>query len=387
MRDSDSTKLRPIDAFVKYFLDVKPYHTKLLEVVERYKFSEVVDVTITDAMFAHITYINSPLCKAVGWGLIFDECGFSNDNCCDLFQCLGGYGLIWDNSDLVLQATIQETFQDEDRLSFDGNLTFDRRLQILQIDNSSLILKGNRTVDFIYHKLFLIAPFNVYQIVSFGTNTFEVSGNLTSELQYKREFRITGTRGLDGRYGVSSTSYSQADDTTTVTIAGNRVLSGTISDGYFETESRPKNQGFYPVADAALNGDGDTVVTLRDGYTFPTPSSENNGSVQLRTGLIAPRRIWLSSDLDETNREYRIADSYYDITANQTHVILAEQLWEGESYDVLSMYGYITNPGFDADELCDAPKPTNIHVVMGEKLVINVISDSGDPPAFYIGLI
>ena len=35
MKDSDFAKLRPIDAFVKYFLDVKPYHTKLLEVIER----------------------------------------------------------------------------------------------------------------------------------------------------------------------------------------------------------------------------------------------------------------------------------------------------------------------------------------------------------------
>jgi hypothetical protein len=69
---------RPIDSFVKYFLDIKPYHTKILEVVERYEFAETIEVDIKEKFDLLHTFANNPLCKGVGYGLDFDdECGFS----------------------------------------------------------------------------------------------------------------------------------------------------------------------------------------------------------------------------------------------------------------------------------------------------------------------
>jgi hypothetical protein len=421
MADTKTTKLRPIDAFVKYFLDVKPYHTKLLEVVERYKFTEEMAVGIIDTMFAKVKYVNTPLCRPVGWGLVFDECGFSNDNCCDLFQCLGGYGIIWDNSDLVASHTIEEFDTTADEIVLDGNLTFDRRLEIIKVNTDTIIVRGDHLADFNNHRLFLIAPFNVYSIVSLTGNKVTVTGNREQELLTKREFRIRGTNSADGLYGVRLAVYDESSDTTQITIAGNRTLSGDIFDGYIETETSPQNQGFYQVSSASLQT-GKTVVRLRPGTSFPVQGTVNMGSVQLRTGFIAPRQIWLTRQqapqslaipqgitfatptpspsgeepspsptpsatptptptpappAEVDMYEYRIADAYYNISTNKTHIVLAEQLERIDDPDFVPgearLYGYMTTSGYDNNEECDAPKPTNIHTLFGETLLIRII--------------
>ena len=59
---------RPIDSFVKYFLDVKPYHTKILEIVERYLIDEDVNISIKENIFFRIPpkrkYVKSELMAA-----------------------------------------------------------------------------------------------------------------------------------------------------------------------------------------------------------------------------------------------------------------------------------------------------------------------------------
>lgn len=376
--NSQTTTIRPIDAFIKYFLDVKPYHTKLLEVIERYKFDEAMQVDIAEAVFTTASYVNKPLCRQVGWGLVFDECGFSNDSCCDLFQCLGGYGIIWDNSELVATYPIQSMDLVSDELIFEGDYTFDRRLEILKIEHNQVTLRGDKSAYFADHRLFLIAPFNVYTILSAGNKIVNIPGNHVSELLAKQEFRISGTRGLNGQFGVSDATYDESSDITTITIAGNRNLVGIVNGGYVETEAQNMNQGFYQVADVQVEY-GNTVITVRD--TFPVNTYANNGSLQLRTGMMAPRHIWLRDASTNVMVEYRIADEYYDLTNNRTHVVVAEFLEHHDQEFVPTearIYGYMNAAGFDGDEECDRPKPTNIHVVLGESLEMRIIS--GEPP-------
>ena len=375
MKDSDFAKLRPIDAFVKYFLDVKPYHTKLLEVIERYKFNETLMVDVTDSMFTNIIYKNKPLCRQVGWGLVFDDCGFSNDSCCDLFQCLGGYGIIWDNSDLIATHTLEYVNTETDELVIDGDFTFDRRLEILNIEGGSMKLRGDRTADFASHKLFLIAPFNVYSVVSASLNVIRVQGDVAAELNTKKEFKLSFTQGRDGLYGVADARYDALDDVTVLTVAGAVNFSVDVTGAYIETESHASNQGFYQVDHTTLEG-GNTVVFLKAGRHFPVVTNSNNGSVQLRTGLAPPRHIWLDGTSGE--REYRIADSFYNVTTGKTHIVLADQLFSGETYTSLKMYGYMANAGFDNDEECSAPKPTNIHAVIGERLVMRILEAASE---------
>ena len=379
MRDSDSNKLRPIDAFVKYFLDVKPYHTKLLEVVERYKFAEEINVNVSDSLFTKISYRNTPLCKAVGFGLIFDECGFSSDNCCDLFQCLGGYGVIWDNSDLVAQHDIVSVDAAADEIIFAGDHSFDRRLEILQVNADSVVLRGIHTEEFLSHRLFLIAPFNVRNILSATQNVITIAGDVANELNAKKEIRVNGTQGRDGMYGVSNAVYDPDEGITSITVAGAANFNVDVTGAYIETETQARNQGFYPV-DRAEVVNGNTYVYTRPGHGFATQTTSDNGSLQLRTGFTAPRHVWLL-DNNGAEREYRIAETYYNVTTGNTHVVLADQLFEGETYTQIRLYGYITNAGFDADELCDRPKPTNVHATLGEKLVLRVVIKSVPEPS------
>jgi len=370
MKDSDLVKLRPIDAFVKYFLDVKPYHTKLLEVIERYKFNETLMVDVTDSMYTNIIYKNTPLCRQVGWGLVFDDCGFSNDSCCDLFQCLGGYGIIWDNSDLIGTHTLEHVNTETDELIIDGDFTFDRRLEILNVEGGSLTLRGDHAAVFESHRLFLIAPFNVYSVVSANLNVIKVQGDVAGELKTKKEFKLNGSQGRDGLFGVSDASYDAIEGVTVVTVAGSVNFSVGVTDAYIETESHARNQGFYQV-DHTVVEQGNTIVFLKAGRTFPVVTNSNNGSVQLRTALTPPRHIWLAGTSGE--REYRIADSFYNVSTGKTHIVLADQLFSGETYTSAKMYGYMTNAGFDNDEECSAPKPTNIHAVIGERLVMRIL--------------
>jgi hypothetical protein len=371
MRTSDSNKLRPIDAFVKYFLDVKPYHTKILEVVERYKFAETITVDITDTMFASAAYRNTPLCRPVGFGLIYDSCGFSNDSCCDLFQCLGGYGIIWDNSDLVATYPIKDIITEYDELIVNGNLTADLRLEIIRIDTDRVVLRGDKTAYFATQKLFLIAPFNVHQIDSISGNQVVLLGDVSTEMNYKKEFRISGTASANGLYGVSSALYDPNNEVTVITLAGDYNLGGSVWNGYVETETQPKNQGFYAVASVEYDGNQTTVI-VSPNTPLKTPSYVNSGSVQLRTGLTSPRRIWLTTNGEiPVELEYRITDSWYEISTHTTHIITAEQLFVGEMYNNIKLYGYMTGAGFDGEEECDAPKPTNIHTLFGERLKIS----------------
>jgi hypothetical protein len=180
---------KPLDALLKYFLDVKPYHTKLLEVIERYKFNEAISVGIEESHNFDIIKKNLALCGPVGFGLVWDEeCGFDAVECCDLFECIGGYGLIFDNSDLLVDLPIQSIDQDKN-IIVSGNHLFDRTYQIKNISSSNtLILSGDYTSVFNIHKLFLVVPYYTFDIVNISENSFFLSGNKVSEIKNRKDF-------------------------------------------------------------------------------------------------------------------------------------------------------------------------------------------------------
>lgn len=374
MRDSDYN-IKPIDAFVEYVEEVKPYHTKLLEIVERYHFTDDISVNISENLFKGIKYQNTPLCRPVGWGLVYDSCGYSSDSCCDLFQCIGGYGLIFDNSDLLGQHTIIGIDKSADVVSVPGNWIYDRRIEILSIQGNMAILKGNRTADFINHNLFLIAPFNVHSIVNYTQDSIILEGNRVTEFNLKKEFRVVGTRGLDGEYGVASVTYDEVNHVTKIKVAGNHNFQPiSINGGYVETEASPQNQGAY-IVDTVLFDGTNTIVRIKNG-SFPVNTNKNTGSVQLRTALLAPRHVWLKDGATGEMLEFRIADSFYNVLADQTYIVVAEMLDNVEmtfNPTEVRLHGYMTTAGYDNDEECDRPKEENIHTTFGEKLVIRII--------------
>src|SRR5690625_1681741 len=137
MANKLTTILDPLDSYIEYFKESKPYHTKILEIVETYEFEECICVHMEEDVLKHIGIENDPLCEETGFGLVFDdECGYDAIDCCSLFDCYGGYGFIFDNSDLVFEHAItlvgndDDTSQDGAYLELEGNHTTDLRIPI-----------------------------------------------------------------------------------------------------------------------------------------------------------------------------------------------------------------------------------------------------------------
>jgi len=220
--------LSPIDAFVSFFKDVKPYHTKLLEIVQRYNFNETIDVLTSESLFRNITFANTPLCKPAGFGVDFDdECGFDNDECCDLFQCLGGYGVIYDNSDLLISAPLQSVNAVNDTITLSGDYTYDTKINIKSVpDNKTIVVTGDLQSLFQINNLFLIVPAQVFPIVTTSANQITISGNHVVNITAQGRIRLYGAAENTGKYDVVVASYLSATNQTVVEIPS--VSAGTI---------------------------------------------------------------------------------------------------------------------------------------------------------------
>jgi hypothetical protein len=361
---------RPIDAFVKYFLDVKPYHTKLLEVIEIYRFRDDVNVTFVENRFMDIIIRNKPLCVGSGWGLEWDdECGFDALECCDLFDCTGGYGLIYDNSDLLSSAAITTQVTAEDKIIVPGNLTVDTRVQVLDIVNSTtLTVTGDYSTLFNTHKIFLVVPYKTLAIVSSSdAGTFTVVGNHVADFIGRGEFRVYGSELDDRLYSVTGAEYVILDNRTIVTVAQDDVNTVPSGVGFIELRVGSKNNGAYEVETVTYDGTV-TTVTVNNKNNFDYTNETIFGSVMFRTAMIPNRRVWLKETATDELTEFKIVNTYYDSDTNSTEIVFAEKIIT--DYNEVRLYGYNFGAGFDGNEECSIPKPQNIHVHIGEYLNI-----------------
>jgi hypothetical protein len=370
---------RPIDAFVKYFLTVKPYHTKILEVIEAYKIVEEMTIDFIESKNIQIEIKNKPLCVGSGWGLEWDEeCGFDAIECCDLFDCIGGFGLIYDNSDLLVTESIVSQNNTEDKVILNGNHLHDEHVQILNITNSNtLIVSGNKTALFNTHKIFLIIPYKTLNILSSDDKKFIVSGNHVSDFINRGEFLVFDTNNDDGVYSVTSAEYNISLNQTTVFVAQENISTNPMGGGFIKLKSKNKNNGAYQVQSVIFDG-ANTVVTVNNTNTFEHLNETVFGSVVFRTALIPNRRVWLRTVSDQELIEYKIVNSYYNSNNNTTEIIFAEKLYT--DFDQIRLYGYSFGAGYDGFEECSVPKPQNIHVNIGEFLQIQIQNVIVIPP-------
>lgn len=374
------TTLRPIDSFRQYFLDVKPYHTKILEVVEKYNFQEDLPVNIEESIFFNIEYKNDPLCKTVGYGFVWDEeCGFDAVDCCDLFDCIGGYGLIFDNSDLVVSIPINTVNADMDTVVVPGNHVYDVKNQIDSIPAyDTIIVNGDLTPYFAYHKLFVILPVRTLYVVENTAGEIKIKGNYAAELVNERVFKLYNTSEDDGLYNVIQASYDSIFDLTTIVLADSQQVTPDLSNGIIEYNIGTKNNGAYLVDSHSFDGTSTTITlnsTTNVSFTNTT-EGRNHGSIQLRTGLSPGRYI----DLDVGNDSdgvYKILQSSYSGNSNETTVYVASDILHDAVGGWVRMYGYVNEGGFDGDGECSTPKHSNIKVGISERLVIEVVG----PPA------
>lgn len=400
----DSKITRPIDSFIKYFGDIKPYHTKILEIVEQYIFREDISIETQEKYHINAVIQNDPLCDAVGFGLKFDsECGFDALDCCDLFDCVGGYGLIFDNSDLLKQVDISEItpyiptyngdvstpFESDDisdtfsRIIISGSHVEDTFLNIKSIPSTNtIIVSGNQSEYFTNHKLFWVVPKNIYPIVSHSGYEIVISGNHKDQLEEKNKFHIQDGGYNDGLYGVASVSYSnnQTKIITDIEAKGN-ILGNILID------SSTKNNALYQILDFSIV-DGDTKLVLHpDTLARMLDSDVNNkhGSIQLRTGFIPNRKARLVhraeyEPYDDQDAEWKIVQAWVQEYNGgiETVVILDGGLgglgrYTSAGYSTLCLYGYETGAGFDGENECSESKPHNIGISLSEFLSIEAI--------------
>lgn len=372
--DANNGISKPIDSLISYIRDIKPYHTKFLEIIEKYNFSEEMFVNIEERLLTTIQIINDPLCKPVGYGLEWDEeCGFDPLNCCDLFECIGGYGLIFDNSDILVSLSINAVDTTLGTVTVSGDHRADIKLSIDSIPtNNTIVVDGDQTTLFGTHKLFLVVPKKTYAILEATATTFTIQGEHTDQFNSNPEFSVTSDRYNTGTYSVVSAVLSSGN--TVITVSGGGLTPSVADLGIIESDFNSKNQGPYQVLSS--NYDGlKTTITLIPSQTFDfTDTTElgKHGSIQLRTGLVSPRRIYLQGNSVDNDRDYKISATSYDPVTNETTLTLVGTLFDNSTTGTVDLIGYSFGAGFDGYEECSPPKPTNIHTSFSEYLDIVV---------------
>lgn len=428
---------RPIDAFVQYFLDVKPYHTKILEIVEQYKFFDDIAINIQENSFFYEQFINDPICDEVGFGLDFDdECGFSSPSCCSSFDCIGGFGLVYDNSDLLASAIVSSANETDGSITVIGDHRYDTYFQIKEVTANSVSVYGDARplLDLGTHILFLVSPIKTVDILEVASNGLWISGNLTNSLEFTSEITIQRSQGNDGVYPVTGASYDVSTDRTFIAIQQDaNLFQGSYNDngnGILIFDSNTKNNGVYQrngyVYQApTINNPEVTIITLHDETPILLPDEINHGSVVFKTGMTQGRQIWLndgSSDFSAMSETRIVETSYFldTVTGDETTTLILEvasspsstaetsidlsevlinqaedaiessqadqQLPITTNFDLSSittveLRGYFFGAGFDSVEECLPPIHSNVQTAFTEYLQINIISE--EPELLY----
>lgn len=368
--------IRPIDAFKKYFLDVKPYHTKILETVERYAFEEDLPLIISESIMFHIAYKNDPLCRVVGYGYIWDgECGFDAVDCCDLFDCLGGFGIVFDNSALVNQLNINSVESATDVIRVGGNHVYDVRGQVDSIPTHNTIqIFGDYTPYFAYQKIFLIVPVKTMEVIANTETQIFVSGNHVNILNNEKKFKLYNTGKDDGLYNVITAEYDTPTNRTIITISENQAIVPDLTNAFIEFKIGSRNNGAYRAKSVTYDGSVTTIVLSEDTPLAFTNTTEgdNHGSIQLRTGMRPGREIEVEETETSVDGVYTIIRSDFEPNSNETVIYLNRDIDEDAVQGVIKMYGYVHGAGFDGPADCSTPKHMHIKVGIAEKLIIEV---------------
>lgn len=371
-----------IQAFQDYFLSVKPFHTKILNILQRYAFFDIVNASIPDSIQFNIDVANSPLCKQVGFGISFDDCcGFSATQCCDLFSCIGGFGIIFDNSILTNSQNLLSVNGMNGTFIVPGNQTYDTRIQILSyVSSNSISVAGDQTAYLNKNQLFYIIPYNVYNINTYTTNSIILNGNFALQINQRKEVIIYGSGINDGTFYVISSIYNPENNTTSVVLdTSNKQLYPNITNMMvqFKQTVATYNDGLYQSISATFNGIN-TVVTLNSNVNKINFLNSSPGSILLHTGFLQNRIVTIENN-NSNNGDYSIQFSSYDYNTNQTTVQTNTYLNENFEYvsgniqPSANLYGYLTGPGFDGTPECNIPKDFNINTSLSEKLNIQII--------------
>lgn len=387
----------PLDAFVEYFLDAKPYHTKLLEIIETYRINESMIVKMKESVLKEITIINDPLCKLVGFGVNYDDnCGYDALSCCDLFDCVpAGYGFVFDNSDLLVSEQVEAVNTQDNFVTIRGNYTADKRIPITEIpSNDTVTVKGDKTAVFQKHKIFLVTDVQQFTVKNNTDNTISIEGDHYNFFKNRNKFHIIGTdTPYNKTYYYYELEYDPITDMTNFSLSypiSTETSSNLIEDSLqglpisVKNSNNPNtinysnpNLGIFQVTGVSYDSGNDkTTITVNAPHTqFNVLSSELTqyqlGSIQIREGLKFPRFLSLNETGNSNQNDHKILFSIYDHSTNTTALHLSGDISAyNETGLMVEFFGYFFDSGFDPNEECSTPKDTNIHTGLQERLQI-----------------
>lgn len=390
-----SNKLRltnsPTDAFVQFFLDSKPYHTKLLEIVETYTFSEEMVVKFEELLEKEVCIENDPLCKPTGFGLVYDDtCGYDAIDCCSLFDCFGGYGIIFDNNDQLLDLEVVSYQVNDDDLTESyievlGNRLTDKRLPIKKIESGKLYFEGDVTNYFNVHKTFLIVNVQQFTIVDNTEDEIQISGDHASFFSGKHEAFILNTNIPNTQIFFNTVEYDSSEDLT-ILKSSLPLIQSQFQGLPLKIRNVNNNNGIYQsLVNSFDPSNNETEVEISFGTLIDKNEGDYNlGSVQLRTALKPPRSIDVLNVVTGESKELSILHANYDSSTGNTRLIVNDDLafLDGYSDIRLRTFGYFFENGFDGGQECSVPKNTNIHVGFQEKLIITYTDDDVIVPEY-----
>lgn len=376
MPDRLQTITDPLQSYIDYFLDVKPYHTKILEVLESYSFSEEMEIRVSEDLHKDITIQNDPLCEITGFGIIYDHpCGYDATNCCNLFDCYGGYGLVYDNSDLLVDKSLNDINYESRYVTIEGNHTVDLRIPIQSIpDNNTIIVDGDKSDLFERHNVMLVVNVAQIKISQVLDNNVYLDGDWLELLSPKKSFFIVGTNSnYNKEYHYSNVEYDSSNNQTVLSVSSTTIGDGSLDELYISVRNTNPNVGIYHPISATYDNTAETTsITLNSEYNLEYTNNDlddiNLGSIQLRTALKYNRII----EFSDNEAEHTIISSTYNSLDNETIIYLSGNLDAYDSSNNIKLYGYFFPSGYDGGSECEYPSESNIHGSLFEELKITI---------------
>lgn len=367
MATTDTTQSSPISNFIDYFTSIKPYHSKILEVVQKYNFYDSVVVNVEEEFFRQLNWANTPLCNGVGFGLTFDDCcGYDANECCTLGNCVTD-GSNFNNLTDVYSYPVQSVYAAGGEVYISGDKTYDTTFQIKKVFSATNFSVAGDITDYLGREnIFEIIPYNTYKYTTNGVNTFSFTGDLTAQFIQEKRFYVYGTGYNDGVYNLTSTTYNKATNTTQVIVLESMVPNKA---GFVLLETSSKNLGFYTVSNFQFNGT-DTVVTVTSSQKALVLEALSP-SIRFKTGYIENRIVSLNNNDTDNNGTWQVSQSNYNPTTNKTQVILRNALTDDTgAVGTLDLMLRLTPADYVADTACQPPKEANVSVNFTEVLTI-----------------
>lgn len=324
---SNIKQLDPVQGLVSYVQDIKPFHTKIVEVLVEYVYTEGVETSIGDSL-------------EIGIGLDF------GGNLGPLL-CAGGYDTLPYDSLGVYPIASPNT-----------GITFSNYPAINVVTNS-ITIPGNFVSQFVAGSV--VTMYSVLEdhtnalpisgvLLGSPANDFQVTGDHTATYVAGFSFDVYGSIGNDGTYTTSAGGATFAAGVTTIPV--DEAIPSAVVGGKIGIITTPgSHTGQFTVLDATFDAGSIDVWTSPPNLFTLTPGDEAStvvrfvealsvipalSSTQFYSAYVENVTIQINDALPSTEHEGYFVTPLTGITASSftIGVDLADNLRAGDTFSV-----------------------------------------------------